>query len=554
MNVKKIQKKVALLFPPVKKLYQNIVSLRKQCEDLQKENEEIRKENNDLKSSNGDLKRIAFINNSYNIYKANYQADELPELALFRPQYPHIECAVIIDNRKENVKTEYFSSFCDRLNFHCFSLNNYIVLSMRELLTDVNGKTYLFSGITRWKDKLIFGDEDIIKNNIDIIELCEGIGEFNLLTFDNDKLEISSDFFGMCHHYYYKSDKDLFVTATSYHLLLLILKEMNVEMKLNEKKITATMPLLDWVSQTNFTEEMDVEKCYILPPDKKIIVYNKNIIFSNTNLFYEVTAPETFNVSLYEKYLYQAKDEIIANLHAVFQHQRFNNILCDLSGGIDSRMVIAAVLNLPPSMTEKIFIRSRKDLVEDFKIADSIVNTFNLKWYNDYLINKISLENIGIKNDVLSQAQQSYNLGTYYTSDFMPGYTSIADTIHLTGGCGELISRCFFNWLNYSKHDENELKKCIYDFSDNYASKDKNLTKNEMNYILFMHKSISNLPESSTVPVDNQTDILGGGGGNSIKIKLIYFISILETDIILKIDIERYALHGLHCNQRPLFI
>jgi hypothetical protein len=114
---------------------------------------------------------------------------------------------------------------------------------MQELQADKNGATYLFSGITRWQDKLICGFNDIKTHDIAVTELCEEIGEFELLIHTEGRIELGTDFFGMCQWYYYKSEDGIFVTATSYHLLLLILKKLNIRLRLNSKKIAAKVAL-----------------------------------------------------------------------------------------------------------------------------------------------------------------------------------------------------------------------------------------------------------------------------------------------------------------------
>jgi len=382
------------------------------------------------------------MNNDYNSFKTNFQAEELPELALYRPQYPYGECAVII-NKMCNVKTEQLDEFCKQEDFHLSIMNNAAVLSSRKPLVDKNGITYIFSGITRYKDKLIFGDDDIQLHNISVSDLLEETGEFELLTFYNDKLELSTDFLGMCHWYYYKENNKFFAAATSYHLLLLILKNYGIKMRLNTKKVSAGMAFMDQSSQNSFTYNMDVENCFELPPDKKIII-NNEILFENTNLYNEIHYPETYNDELYEKYLFQAKEEIIANVRAVLEHPKFKNVICDLTGGVDSRIVIASALNLPVSLTKKIKIYSNKKSAEDYRISCSIVNVYGLKWAEELERIK-SLENKRIINDKIYQATQSCFLGTHYNTSFTVNNDTsfFLNSINLTGGCGGAIYKNF---------------------------------------------------------------------------------------------------------------
>jgi|GEM_PF-2823794 len=479
--MKTFLKKMILLVPPIQTYYQNVTFLRKQnarmklrIEKLHSQNEQLRAvqpraETESLRDqeeqSKPDIKPVAKIEiakqdnaehikddddlmfpNKYKAFREKFQSEKIPELALFHPSHPYGECAVIV--RAE--KTEQLSNLCEKENLYSIDMNGAIVLSTLEPQVDKNGATYVFSGTTRWRDHLIVGMDDIKTYDIAVSELREGIGEFELMLLTNDMFELSTDFFGLCQWYYYKSDDGIFVAATSYHLLLLSLKAVGVKMRLNTKKIAAAMALF-YFSQTSFTQEMDMAGCFELPPDKRIVIYlDKEPIFENTGLYEEVHNPLPYSEELYEELLLQTKDDIIANVRAALEHPGFDYVRCDLTGGMDSRLVLAAVSNLPRSLSQRICINSGKNLVNDFKVANAIVNAFRLRW--DDAPREVSCNGIG-KNggaERMYQSKDSCNLGTYCMFSNRRSFITLKKTIKLTGGCGEAMFRDFYKWIKES--------------------------------------------------------------------------------------------------------
>ena len=387
----------------------------------------------------------------YRVFREEFQSEKLPKLALFKPKYPYGEIAVIYGAKTGAQTEERLARFCEQEGFTSMDMNGATVLSTLEPNTDMNGTRYIFSGITRWQDKLIVGESDIKKHGIAASELREGIGEFELLLFDGQRLELSTDYFGMCQWYYYKSDDGFFVAATSYHLLLLTLKTLGTKLKLNTKKVIAGIAFFCFTCESSFTEEMDIEQCYELPLDQRIVIQpDLAPIFENTSLYQKTRFPEPYTEETYEKYLFQVKDELIANVRAAFEHPGFEYILCDLTGGLDSRTVFAAVTNLPHSLTQKTRINTYTSSAEDFEIANTIVNAFDLTW-NDIPREK-SYDGIGLFGETLYQAPQSHNLGTYYIIQMMPKFFENKTTLHLTGGFGDALYHQVYFWADYSKN------------------------------------------------------------------------------------------------------
>lgn len=384
---------------------------------------------------------------NYQTFRNEYVPAVLPELKLYRPCYPHGECAVIKGAKNKAARIRVF---CEKENLLIYDYNELTVISTLKTQTDKTGTSYIFSGLARWQDKLIVGAEDIEKNKIAVEDIRECIGEFELIIFKEENFELSTDYFGIGKWCYYQSD-DVFVTATSYHLLLLTLINLDIKMKLNTKKVSAGMAFFGRFAENSFTDEMDIEDCYMMLPDRRMIISpNSEPIYEETALFHEIHSPKAYTEEEYEKYLFKAKDEIIANIRTILEHPRFDYAHCDITGGMDTRLVIAAITNLPRSLTEKVRFFCYNSLESDYKTANAIANAFGFKWLD--IPRKMTKMGIEIHEGVFHQASQSYNLGTYYLSNYL-NYLSFFQyerLIKITGDCGESMFRQACPPYNYS--------------------------------------------------------------------------------------------------------
>ena len=370
----------------------------------------------------------------YDDFRTNFTPKELPELRLYKPAYPFGETAVII-----GLPSEKFSDFAKREDFILTSLPQFLfsgggcAISTFQPKLDKNGVAYTFSGNAFFDGEFIFGTNDI-RIDMDIKSFRENMGEFELLIIDKDKIELGNDFFGMGKWFYYRKN-GVFAAATSYHLLLLLLKEARESLSVNVKFATANAGIFSWDTEQLFSEECEISGVFLLPPDKKILIkINGDIEFHNTRFFQEANFPEEYDEGRYEQLLYNAKDELIQNARAIFSHPKFKYVMIDLTDGLDTRTILAMALNLPKKLTKKIRINSLQRLHSDLRTACGIANMLELEWDN------VPRE-IGVVPQTrgVDQSDISFNLGTYYLADHKPKIIKSVpqDTIWLNGGVGE---------------------------------------------------------------------------------------------------------------------
>jgi len=155
--------------------------------------------------------------------------------------------------------------------------------------------------------------------------------------------------------------------------------------------------------------------------------------FPLTKFSDEVNFPEKYDEERYEVLLYKAKDELIENMRAIFQHPRFEHIQLDMTDGHDSRNVLAIALNLPKNLQKKIRLHSWQRHTDDLKTACGIANMFDLEW-DDIVRDFQVMDNAeGVTNSRISS-----DLGTYYLGNNKPTvvHRKLRNAIQLMGGNG----------------------------------------------------------------------------------------------------------------------
>lgn len=150
-----------------------------------------------------------------------------------------------------------------------------------------------------------------------------------------------------------------------------------------------------------------------------------------------MTEAEPWNEDIYDDYLQKAKDEIYENTLAYFSSDRFKQIVIDVSGGFDSRIVFATANNLPRRLRRKIATHTRRSgTKDDVEKAAGVTDLYDYKRvsYRD-----VDDSDVMCGNEV-NLAQVSRNLGSFSvnTTLYLNHYSK-RDRLHLTGGIGDAV-------------------------------------------------------------------------------------------------------------------
>lgn len=305
--------------------------------------------------------------------------------------------------------------------------------------SDDSREDSFISGVAQYNGKFIFGQDDLQDCNNE--ELRHSTGIFTSINIERNRVVVSQDVFG-CGISFYAILDDCFVISNRYHLLLLFLSWIGFKGKLDTTKVIASLYSNTTFLGQNISEEMDIKGTFQLSFDKEVII--------DEDGWKVVSKREISNGfdGLCEKDLIDhSRQELINNVRAVLDSGKFNKYVIDLSGGFDSRVVLAAALNIPGA--EDIFEIYTKDVPgsSDLNIAAGIKDYYGLKYYQDPGRAQLPLtieENLHI--------WRSYFMGTYYRMGFSAWSPQGTNTsqVRMSGGCGELY-RTFWHKIYSAK-------------------------------------------------------------------------------------------------------
>jgi len=388
----------------------------------------------------------------------------IPPLEFYKLKYPyHDFCLLHLsdDNKKsyEALKTFENDGFYIRYKgTENKAKKATYLMSTCQAKTEGN-LTYLFSGTTKHDKRLIFGNEDV-KSGDQVNEFVGNIGNFHLIRIEECSIRIDTDYFGIGKIYYY--DKDgIFVAANRYHLLLITLAKIGVKCTLNIPKATTTLAYNShhFFSQ-NFTREMSIKDTFVLPIDKRIEIDNDGIKVKNSAIHETLYVNEDFSEELYLELLEEAKQELLDNAKAALNCSRFSHYIADLTGGKDSRLVYATLINLP-EFHDIIRLNCGEVVKGERSNALSLNSMYELPYSDVGSTVQMETHRKGVNDE------RSYRLGTYY-SHLNSFQTKVKhdNALNFTGFYGEITCRPYFSAPLMEKMDGKSLNEFVSAFLD----------------------------------------------------------------------------------------
>lgn len=360
---------------------------------------------------------------------------QLPMLKLAALAYPHEDMAVIA-YKKEKPSLQRF------VERHQFVLSefddNILSLSRRVPAKSVDNSNYLFSGYTFYRGKMLIGMKELSENVADIRDIREAYGEFCTCIIGNGLIKCSSDFFGMVPWFYF-DNKEVFIASNNYHLMLLLLAEMQVKLSMNIPRSRVNLITSGYTYGTVFSKDLDVSGCKVSMAYEELnYSATGGLALSRTALWDILSQRTEWDEDLYEEYIFKAKEEIESNCKAAFECPHFDKVVVDISGGFDSRVVFAAACNLPKRLRKKMYTYTRKSgTADDVEKAGAVTNLYR---YPKYAYAKTDKSELFDGSNNINLAHISRTLGTFAINSYlyMANYDDFK-TLELTGGVGDAV-------------------------------------------------------------------------------------------------------------------
>ncbi|WP_313703310.1 hypothetical protein [Massilia sp.] len=290
----------------------------------------------------------------------------------------------------------------------------------------------LFSGFGNIGGRFVFGGAnlaDVSKRS----DISGNVGQFTYFNVEQDGVRADTDLLGHGHLFASQHDSCA-VLSNRLHLHTLVLKALGFKLELNDKAALSLLFTLEpFFSQQYTGHEMLTQGVSVVPVNKRVTLNNGVLALQpKAALEYAITAaPDDY------QYLVDVGvQELLDNTNAVLDSSAFGEIIVDLSGGKDSRMVFGSVLNFPKWQQRiglnTVDIPSNQDL----PIACGIANHFGGSFHRGSF-----LPQTPISFDENMQIWRSYFHGLYHRIG-ASAWTYDGrnrDSISLSGGSGEIL-------------------------------------------------------------------------------------------------------------------
>lgn len=295
------------------------------------------------------------------------------------------------------------------------------------------------------------------------------IGAYVYVDVDGDKITISQDYIGSYGLYYYRDD-DYFALSNSFLRLMEYLRDTKRIITLNERYADYYLGLRLSANSFSYTLINEIE---MLARDIDVVIDKnlKTIEFRAIEFDEHTVSINTKEaLDILDNWFYRWVD-IIRNLRSAT-----NDIIVDISGGMDSRLVACIWLNADIDL-DNIKINSANTLrfKEDWEIALKIAEAFNLKLNNDLNFKRALID----PKDALIWSE--YVKFGFEKQKFIRGSVPVTPLFRISGHCGETL-RDYINQTP-SQYIDDSINK-INQLSPELTQSSRELLEDEFNNLI----------------------------------------------------------------------
>ena len=222
-------------------------------------------------------------------------------------------------------------------------------------------------------------NEEVIEDVSDIKDGVTGEGAYVYIDVNEDNVSIYQDFNGSYGLYLFRKD-DYFAISNSFLKLVEFLKhDFELTLNFDYAQGLFTSGLCSHVyEETMVNEIIAIPRNFTLHIDKveKVVSFEKHDFQEKT-----IDLDSEEGLDLLDNWFFKYIN-ILRSIKA-----KTNNIIIDLSGGFDSRMVfvfaLCANIDLNKIKVGSLVHKTNESIIEDFEIASEIAEKYNIKLNND---------------------------------------------------------------------------------------------------------------------------------------------------------------------------
>lgn len=299
----------------------------------------------------------------------------------------------------------------------------YSLACSQEPRLNEDGSGFVFSGIAHAQGLFIKGDYRRIGSDqlsslaSRLREKPESVsGVFSFVEFSQSSVVIRTDLLSQYPLFIYEDERSAghYLISNNIHLIARALKSVNVPIRKSAEAISQAL-----IFGTTFSDETGYEAIKLLPPDVTVSINETGELKKSERDPFDVP-----NAGQYRDYLTDTATELKETVGEAFQHlgADFNQVV-DLTGGADSRMVMAAVKAAGFADDARVFCMGGPARA-DRMVADYLIQKYEFRPATVYISNdseELSFEEFlrrGMGRHFGMKYSEFNDTGSYYIDDY----------------------------------------------------------------------------------------------------------------------------------------
>lgn len=368
----------------------------------------------------------------------------IPELPFAKLVSPHQDtAALIVDKKRFPMANSTVEALARRVDLTMTTTEGSTAFLLHSEPLSAMKPRSVFSGTGRTSQRLVHGSADFA--SVDLFEVIESVGDFTLFTATEAGFEVRTDYFGVGKVYYFDAH-GVSAASNRYHLLLELLSALKLPLRLNRDKMRAGFQAANQMFTQNFSASMEVMHCYCLPVGKYLRLTNAGVELKSSSITEVLDGPtnQLPRGATYDALVEAGAEDIIDNLRVALQHPLFDHVRVDLTGGLDARMIAAALSRLP-NQTSQVSINTADTAASPLDLPISLRLTRELELPYD----SSPRTSIRVDPQVAQLEMSSIHLGAYFGLRPEVSRVAMPGTLRINGFYGEICARPYFARLIY---------------------------------------------------------------------------------------------------------
>lgn len=302
-----------------------------------------------------------------------------------------------------------------------------------------------------WLSGVIHRHRSILRSPEDLCELMDrggriqdlqhSTGSYTLVLATREEVRVTADYFGF-NRWYLFEDRDFIVAANGYHLLLEFLIGAGQHLSLNRTSLLSQFwSMRCQATMQNFSRHMGVVGVRQMTPAERLVLDGSGWNLERTPLGAVLADRSAVSATEFAALLKLGASEVVAHVDAAVGDGRNEHVLVDLSGGLDSRVVYAALESVRPSVDTTVCSINSRDTPgsRDLEIALSLVGDRAVRWNDSPVVRE------WLSAESSDQVSRSHYLGTYYSQNLWLSRLVDDKTVACNGACGEILARPYLS-------------------------------------------------------------------------------------------------------------